>query len=65
MMGGVMFLADMFDSDTFIAMKLTKKCLGQVQYQHELSMKNILNGLYIPRAPKSGKRKLLLIRNCS
>jgi hypothetical protein len=65
MMGGVMFLAVMFDSDTFIAMKLTKKCLGQVQYQHELSIKNILNGLYIPIAPKSGKRKLLLIRNCS
>ena len=60
-----MFLADMFDSDTFIPMKLMKKCLGQVQYQHELNMKNILNGLYIPRAPKSGKRKLLLIRNCS
>lgn len=65
MMGGVMFLAVMFDSDTFIAMKLTKKCLGQVQYQHELSMKNILNGLYIPIAPKSGKRKQRNIRNCS
>jgi hypothetical protein len=65
MMGGVIFLPDMFDSDTFIAMKLTKKCLGQVQYQHELSMKNILNGLYIPIAPKSGKRKQRNIRNCS
>jgi hypothetical protein len=65
MMDGVISLPDMFDFDTFIRMKLMKKYLGQVQYRHELSMKNILNGLYIPRAPKSGKRKQRTIRNCS
>uniref|UniRef100_A0A6C0KC05 Uncharacterized protein n=1 Tax=viral metagenome TaxID=1070528 RepID=A0A6C0KC05_9ZZZZ len=41
MTDGVMSLHDMFDSDTVMSMKITKKFLGAVQYRLESSTKSI------------------------
>jgi len=65
MTGGVMFLPVMSDFDTHMKHKFMKKYVGVDLYPLEYSTKNILNGLYIPRALKSGKKKILIILNCS
>ena len=65
MMVGLIFLFDMFDFATRTKHKFMKKYVGVDLYPLEYSTKNILTGLYIPRALKSGKKRIPIILNCS